>query len=62
MKTDQDKLQFRQTGKGFVLSNVEGLIGRMLTCTFVDQHKNTYVKINGEMTPLTDRHNFLAAD
>lgn len=62
MKTEQDKLQLRQTGKGFILSNVEGLLGRMLTYTFVDQYKVTYVKINGELTPLTDQHSFLEAD
>lgn len=62
MKIDHDKLQLRQTGKGFVINYSEGLMGRMLTQTFVDQYKKTYIKINGEITPLTDQHNFLAVD
>lgn len=62
MKTEINKLQLREAGKGFIISNSEGLIGRILTQTFVDQKKRTYVKVNGEITPLTLQHNFLPAD
>ncbi len=62
MRTEQDNLQLRETGRGFIVTNVEGLVGRMLTKTFIDQHKKTYVKISGELTLLTSGHHFLAAD
>jgi hypothetical protein len=51
MKTAIEKLQFRQEGKGFIVSHGDNLIGRRLTKTFVDQHDRTYVQINGEFTP-----------
>lgn len=62
MRTEQDKLHLRETGRGFILTNVEGLVGRMLTKTFIDQHKKTYVKVSGKLTLLTSGHQFLAAD
>ncbi|MCP3892080.1 MAG: hypothetical protein GY702_24900 [Desulfobulbaceae bacterium] len=62
MKNKNDKLQFRQIGKGFVLAQIEKMVGRVLTQTFADQHERTYVKINGELTLLTAEHCFLAAD
>lgn len=61
MKTEHINLQLRQTGKGFILTSIEGLTGRMLTETFVDQRKRTYVKVNGEITRLTSAHSFLPA-
>ena len=62
MRTGQDTLQFRQTGKGFIVSQDGELIGRKLTKTFMDQHERTYVQVNGEIIPLTEQHSFLAAD
>jgi hypothetical protein len=62
MRTEQDNLRLRETGKGFIVNSVEGLVGRMLTKTFIDQHKRTYVRVNGELTLLTSGHHFLAAD
>lgn len=62
MRTEQDQLHLKETGRGFIVTNVEGLVGRMLTKTFIDQHKKTYVKVSGELTLLTSGHQFLAAD
>jgi hypothetical protein len=62
MRQDTADLQLKQTGKGFILINIEGLTGRMLTKTYVDQLERTYVKVNGELTPLTTEHSFLSAD
>jgi len=52
MKDNQNKLQFRQVGKGFILNQIEGLVGRTLTQTFVDQNEQTYVKVNGEIAKM----------
>lgn len=60
MKNKQDELHFREVGKGFIVSQVEGIVGRMLTQKYVDQHKKTYVKIRGEYIPLTEQHSYLA--
>jgi hypothetical protein len=62
MKANQNKLQFRLVGKGFILNQMEGLVGRTLTKTFVDQNEDTYVKVNGEIIPLTEKHNYLAVN
>ncbi len=62
MRNDSGKLQLRQSGKGFILINIDGLAGRRLTETYVDQRRRTYVKINGELTLLTAEHSFLSAD
>lgn len=62
MRTGQDTLQFRQVGKGFIVSEDGELIGRKLTKTFMDQHERTYVQVNGEIIPLTEKHSFLSAD
>ena len=62
MKDNQDKLQFRQVGKGFILNQTEGLVGRTLTQTFVDQNEHTYVKVNGEIIPLTEKHSYLSVN
>jgi len=62
MRIDTSKLQLRQSGKGFIVINIDGLAGRRLTETFVDQRRRTYVKINGELALLTDEHNFLSID
>ncbi len=64
MKQAQERLQFREVGKGFILLNQaeDGAIGRRLTKTFVDQHNKTYVQINGQMEPLSEQHSYLAID
>ena len=62
MKDNHDQLQFRPIGKGFILNQMEGLVGRTLTQTFVDQNENTYVKVNGEIIPLTEKHSYLAVN
>lgn len=62
MKSKDNKLQLRQIGKGFIINQMEGMVGRILTQTFIDQHKQTYVKINGELTPLIEEHGYLAAN
>ncbi len=62
MKSKNDKLQLSQIGKGFIINQMEGIVGRILTKTFVDQYKQTYVKINGELTPLTEEHGYLAVN
>ena len=62
MQDNRDKLQFRQVGKGFILNEIDGLAGRTLTHTFVDQNKQTYVKVNGKIIPLTEQHSYLAVN
>jgi hypothetical protein len=62
MSDKRDSLQLRPVGKGFILNQMEGIVGRILTQTYVDQKKKTYVKINGEFIPLTEQHSFLAAN
>ena len=62
MQDNRDKLQFRQVGKGFILNEIDGLVGRTLTHTFVDQNKQTYFKVNGEIIPLTEQHSYLAVN
>ena len=62
MKNNHDQLQFRPIGKGFISNQMEGLVGRTLTQTFVDQNENTYVKVNGEIIPLTEKHSYLAVN
>ncbi len=62
MNDKQDNLQLRPIGKGFILNQMDGIVGRILTQTYMDKHKQTYVKINGEYVPLTEQHGFLAAN
>lgn len=62
MKENNSEGQYRQIGKGFIISQMEGIAGRILTQTFVDQKKRPYVKVNGEIVPLTAEHNYLAAN
>lgn len=61
MNEKSDNLQFRPAGKGFIISQTEGIVGRILTQTYVDQKKRIYVKINEEFVPLTEQHRFLDA-
>ncbi len=59
MKNQSDEIRFRPVGKGSILNQMEGIIGRTLTQTFMDQNQQTYVKVNGEIIPLTDKHGYL---
>jgi hypothetical protein len=59
MKAKNEELRFREVGKGFILRQLDGIVGRTLTQTYMDQHKKIYVKINDNYTPLTEQHNFL---
>jgi hypothetical protein len=62
MKSKNGQNEFRQVGKGFIVNQMEGMIvGRMLTQIYVDNKKQPYVKVNGEIVPLTAQHNYLAA-
>jgi hypothetical protein len=62
MNDKHENNQFRPAGKGFILKQMEGIIGRALTQTYVDHKKKTYVKINGEFIPLTEQHSYLPAN
>lgn len=62
MNEKPDSQQFRPSGKGFILSQTEGIVGRILTQTYVDRKKRIYVMINGEYIPLTEQHRFLDAN
>lgn len=62
MENKRDNRQFRQVGSGFIINQMEGMAGRILTQTFVDQKKRPYVKVNGEIVPLTEQHSYLAAN
>lgn len=62
MKETQDSLQLQQKGRGFIINHEGGFTGRTLTKSYVDQYDRTYIKINGEIIPLTEQHGFLAID
>ncbi|MGB3210758.1 MAG: hypothetical protein WBB19_08660 [Desulforhopalus sp.] len=63
MKDKMDnKPQLRQIGKGFIVNPMEGMVGRILTQTFMDQNQQTYVKVNGEIIPLTEQHDYLSVN
>ncbi|MCP4338810.1 MAG: hypothetical protein GY799_07955 [Desulfobulbaceae bacterium] len=62
MEDKHDNRQFRQVGRGFIINQMEGMAGRVLTQTFVDQKKRPYVKVNGKIVPLTEQHDYLAAN
>ena len=57
-----DKLQLREVGKGFIINQMEGMIGRILTTAYMDRKKQTYVRVNGEIVPLTEQHSYLAVN
>ncbi len=59
MEDKQDDPQFRQVGKGFIVSQMEGVVGRILTKTYEDRNRQTYVKIDGVFIPLTEKHCYL---
>ncbi len=59
MENKQDDSQFRQVGKGFIVSQMEGIVGRILTKTYEDHRQRTYVKIDGVFVRLTEKHCFL---
>lgn len=60
MNDQQRNLQFSEIGKGFILNQCEGLVGRVITKKFIDQYKKLYVKINGEYVLLTEEHCYLS--
>ncbi len=63
MKQAQEELQLRQIGKGFILLDQASIFpGRRLINTYKDQYDRKYVKIDGEIQPLTEQHNYLAVD
>lgn len=62
MKNNNDEHQFRQVGKGFIINPMEGIAGRILTQAFEDRKKRPYVRVNGEIIPLTEQHSFLAVN
>jgi hypothetical protein len=62
MNDKHENNQFRPAGKGFILKQMEGIVGRVLAQTYVDHKKKTYVKINGEFIPLTEQHSYLPAN
>lgn len=59
MKGKNEALQLREIGKGFIVRQMDGIVGRTLTQTYMDQNKKIYVKVDGNFTPLTAEHNFL---
>ncbi len=61
MKSNPDQRELRQAGKGFIVNDRAEIAGRILTQIYVDQKKRAYVKINGEIVPLTEQHDYLAA-
>jgi len=62
MKSKHEQHEFRPVGKGFIVNQMGGsIVGRMLTQVYVDNKKQPYVKVNGEIIPLTAQHNYLAA-
>lgn len=62
MKVRPERRNLRPSGKGFITHYSEGLIGRKLTETFMDQDRKLFVIIDGELTPLTDQHRFMAVE
>lgn len=63
MKQAQEKLQLRQVGKGFIVLGQGSIFaGRRLIKTYKDQYDRKYVKVDGEIQPLTEEHSYLAAD
>ena len=64
MKHFQEKPQLRQIGRGFIVcSEGDGsIVGRRLTKTYMDQNNRTFVKVNGELELLTERHSYLEVE
>jgi len=64
MKESNQKLSFRQIGRGFIMNEtVRGMpIGRRLTKTYVDQFNRKYIVIDGRYELLTAEHNYLSVD
>lgn len=61
-RKSEEKLRFREVGKGFIVAKATGDIppGRRLTKAFVDQFNRTYVQVNGELEIVTEDHCYLA--
>jgi hypothetical protein len=64
MKNDNQKLSYRQIGRGFIVNeSIIGIpVGRRLTKTYVDQFNRKYVQINDRYELLTAQHKFLSMD
>ncbi len=64
MAENNQKLNLRQVGRGFIMNErLPGMpVGRRLTKTYIDQFNRTYIIINGQYELLTAEHNFLSAD
>ncbi len=64
MKENNQKLSFRQIGRGFIVNDpIPGMpMGRRLTKAYVDQFNRKYVVVNGQYEILTAEHNYLSAD
>ena len=62
MSTENNQL--RRSGKGFVLASLgKGLPAmRRLVETYTGTDKKTYIKLDGEMTPLLPEHVFLSGN
>jgi hypothetical protein len=64
MKDDNQKLSYRQIGRGFIINeSIVGIpVGRRLTKTYVDQFNRKYVQINDRYELLTAQHKYLSMD
>ena len=58
----ENNLQFRETGKGFIMNSPTGdmPIGRRLVTAYNDQYNRSYILMNGTYEPITEEHRFLA--
>ena len=61
---EENNLQFREIGKGFIMTSPVGDMpkGRRLVTAYSDQHNRSYILMNGTYEPLTDQHRYLAVD
>ena len=61
---DHQKLGLRPIGRGFVVNAPipGGPAGRSLAMAYIDKNNRKFVKINGNLEPLEERHSFLAVD
>lgn len=64
MRDDNQKLSYRQIGRGFIINeSILGIpVGRRLTKTYVDQFNRKYVQINDRYELLTAQHKYLSVD
>lgn len=59
-----EKLQLRPAGKGFVLASTgDGLPSmRRLVDAYTGKDKKTYIKLDGEITPLRSSYMFMSGN